>query len=141
MPEALAEAANLVVRPLHPVFGAEVTVRDRAGSAATVAAEIERCLATAGLVVIRDVALDDAGLARFAGHFGPLQDLAPGAEPPGIFHVTNLDEHGNLRAADDPSRLRHEANKLWHVDSSFIAPGVTYSFLHARIVPEADKDT
>ena len=118
-------------RPLHPLFGADL---GDAESAATIAAAVGR----SGLVLLRDVDLDDAGLADFARRFGPLQNMSRDPDGPReVIRVTNIAEDGRLKRADDATRRQHDANLLWHVDSSFLAPGATYSFLHARIVPEA----
>lgn len=122
-------------RPLHPLFGADL---GDAESAATIAAAVGR----SGLVLLRDVDLDDAGLAGFARRFGPLQNMSRDPDGPReVIRVTNIAEDGRLKRADDATRRQHDANLLWHVDSSFLAPGATYSFLHARIVPEAGGDT
>lgn len=127
-------------RPLHPLFGAEVLgadLRDSPGAAA-----LEDAVGRFGLVLVRDVDFDDAALARFARRFGPLQNMSRNPEAPRpVIRVTNIGEDGRLKSADDATRRQHDANLLWHVDSSFLSPGATYSFLHACIVPEAGGDT
>lgn len=141
-PEAARTGGHLRVRRLHPCFGAEMAFPDLSKASGAVSSEIQQVLNNAGLVLIRNVKLDEEGLLRFARQFGPLQNLTNvSGRMVGAFRVTNLGEDGKLRDADDPARKRHEANKLWHTDSSFISPGATYSFLLAHIVPAADKDT
>jgi alpha-ketoglutarate-dependent 2,4-dichlorophenoxyacetate dioxygenase len=127
---------------LHPLFGVEVKVADVNACTPGQAAKIERLVGLVGLILIRNVAVDAAGLARFAGAFGVLQNLGQSqAGVPGIFRLSNLSDDGRVKSPSDVNRLRHEANKLWHTDSSFMLPGARYSFLHALVVPESGKDT
>lgn len=131
---------TMQTRPLHSLFGAEVLGVDL-GEAQTAAA-LEAAVGRYGLVLVRDADLDDAGLARFAGRFGPLQNMSRNPEAPReVIRVTNLAEDGRLKSADDAARRQHDANLLWHVDSSFLSPGATFSFLLACIVPEVGGDT
>lgn len=133
---------RVATRPLHPLFGTEASIDDLSACLPRDIAELDRLIGTTGLLLIRDARLDDAGLARFAGNFGTLQNLTGTTHgAPGVFRVSNLAQDGTLRTPDDKARARHEANKLWHTDSSFLTPGASYSFLHARIVPEDGKDT
>jgi alpha-ketoglutarate-dependent 2,4-dichlorophenoxyacetate dioxygenase len=128
------------IRPLHPLFGAEALGGELGDPES--AAPIEAAVGRYGLVLVRDAGLDDAGLARFAARFGPLQNMSRDPDAPReVIRVTNIAEDGRLKRADDATRRQHDANLLWHVDSSFLSPGATYSFLHARIVPEAGGDT
>ncbi|CAN7544805.1 TauD/TfdA family dioxygenase [Phenylobacterium sp. LjRoot219] len=125
--------------PLHPLFGAELRGVDFAEPDAAV---FEREIGRWGLVLVRAAALDDGGLARFAGRFGPLQNMSSQPEVRReVIRVSNLADDGQLKSAEDPTRRQHDANRLWHMDSSFLAPGATYSFLHARIVPDLGGDT
>lgn len=133
---------KLEIRPLHRLFGAEILGLALSRAEDAEADEVQRIVDRYGVAVVRDADLDDEGLARFAARFGPLQNLAgPSAATPAVIRVSNLADDGRMKAADDKARLQHDANRLWHVDSSFMAPGATYSFLHARIVPETGGDT
>lgn len=128
--------------PLHPLFGSEVCGIDPADPGDAQAAALQQALDRSGLVLVRDADLDDDGLARLAGRFGPLQNMSGDAQPPRpVIRVSNLADDGQLKTAEDATRRQHDANRLWHMDSSFLSPGATYSFLHARIVPEAGGDT
>ena len=131
---------TLQTRPLHPLFGAEmlgVELTEEASGAA-----VEQALGRYGLLLVRDVDFDDAGLARFAAQFGPLQNMSRNSDAPReIIRVSNIAEDGRLKSAEDATRRQHDANLLWHVDSSFLSPGATYSFLHACLVPEEGGDT
>jgi alpha-ketoglutarate-dependent 2,4-dichlorophenoxyacetate dioxygenase len=128
---------GLQIQPLHPLFGAEVGGIDMADPSVADTATFEQALGRYGLILVRGVELDDAGLARFAARFGPLQNMG-GRE---VIRVSNLADDGRMKAAGDASRRQHDANLLWHMDSSFISPGATYSFLHARVVPDDGGDT
>lgn len=128
--------------PLHALFGAEIVGVDLAALDAPQARAFEQAIGDWGLVLVRDVAFDDAGLADFAARFGPLQNMSGKPEAPrSVIHVSNIAPDGKLKTADDATRRQHDANRLWHADSSFLSPGATFSFLHAHIVPETGGDT
>ena len=55
--------------------------------------------------------------------------------------ISNLDERGNLLAADDRRRMFNLGNRLWHSDSSFKATPAKYSLLHGRVVPPDGGET
>jgi alpha-ketoglutarate-dependent 2,4-dichlorophenoxyacetate dioxygenase len=129
------------IRPLHPLFGAELRADPASTDPATIKA-IEAAAGRYGLVLLRDAALDDAGLVRFAARFGPLQTMANFAgDERHVVRVTNIGADGGIKPEDDDGRRLFDANLHWHVDSSFMAPGATFSFLHARIVPNEGGDT
>ena len=58
-----------------------------------------------------------------------------------LVDVGNLDENGDIHAADDPRRAFHKGNLLWHTDVSFDAVRARYSLLSAHIVPPGGADT
>jgi alpha-ketoglutarate-dependent 2,4-dichlorophenoxyacetate dioxygenase len=129
---------GLDIRPLHDLFGAEV--RDRIAECEADA--VTEAIGQYGLLLFRDVDFDDAALVGFAGHFGFLQTVANfQADQPQVVRVTNLAPDGSIKAADDPGRRLFDANLLWHIDNSFSAPGVTFSFMYAREVPDEGGDT
>jgi alpha-ketoglutarate-dependent 2,4-dichlorophenoxyacetate dioxygenase len=134
----VAATQKLTIRPLHRLFGAEVTtaLTDCAPT------DVDATASRYGLLLFRDLGFDDAALVAFAAQFGRLQQSRSLAGTrPEITRLTNLDPDGGFRAPDDGARSLSQANGLWHVDNSFTAPGVTYSFLHARVVPGEGGET
>lgn len=104
-----------------------------------------------GVCVFRNAepVADDDHLA-FGRAFGPLmrQRMQQTVSGRGIrlstdelIDVGNLDENGNIHAADDPRRAFHKGNLLWHSDVTFDAVRATYSLLAAHQVPPGGADT
>jgi alpha-ketoglutarate-dependent 2,4-dichlorophenoxyacetate dioxygenase len=92
---------------------------------------------------------DEVHLA-FGRAFGPLmrQKMQQTVSGRGIrlttdelVDVGNLDENGNIHAADDPRRAFHKGNQLWHSDVTFDPVRASYSLLAAHIVPPVGADT
>jgi alpha-ketoglutarate-dependent 2,4-dichlorophenoxyacetate dioxygenase len=59
----------------------------------------------------------------------------------GLSDVSNLNERGEIWAADDRRRMSRMTNRLWHTDASFLDPPGRYSMLSARSVPPVRADT
>jgi alpha-ketoglutarate-dependent 2,4-dichlorophenoxyacetate dioxygenase len=135
----------LELRQLHPLFAAEASGVDlsRPIDQATVDA-IWRAIDQHAVVVFREQRLDDTQLRDFAALFGPLEIGRAAAsakkrrlQHPEIGDISNLDEDGNLRAADDRRRLDMLGNRLWHTDASYMPVPVVLGMLHAVSVPPA----
>ncbi len=58
-----------------------------------------------------------------------------------IADVSNLDENGEIYAADDRLRLFGHANRLWHTDSSFKKVPAKASLLYIREIPPVGGHT
>lgn len=135
----------LSYKPLHPTFGAECHGVDFSRAVpSNVVNEIRAGLATYGVLVFRQAALDDARHVAFAAQLGELDDstpyikagrkhrLAPYTE---LFDVSNLDDDGNVVSTDS---LRYQlglGNGLFHVDSAFNPRRAGYSILRAHELP------
>ena len=145
---------TLFVRPLHPVFAAEVTGIDlREPPGPDLGREIEAVMDRYAVAVLPDQFIDDPQQVRFARLFGdlevaPLMRGKPWQPAPDariqlreIFDVSNLDARGNLLPPDDEKRNYSLGNRLWHTDSSFRQLSATYSMLSGRIVPADGADT
>ncbi len=139
----------LQLTPLHPLFVAEVAGLDlRSPVAPEVAAEIERAMDRYAVLVFRGQDIDDDQQIAFGENFGPLEaeTATVDAHKRRLKHgqmndISNLDEQGQLLAADDRRRMFALGNRLWHSDSSFKAIPAKYSMLHARVVPPDGGET
>ena len=136
---------TLALRPLHPLFVAEVSGIDlsRPADAATVRA-IMQAIDEYAVLVFHNQRLDDATLRDFAAKFGPLEigrTAARGGRRrlalPEIGDISNLDEANRIRARDDRQRLDSLGNRLWHTDASYMPVPVVLGMLHAVAVPPA----
>jgi alpha-ketoglutarate-dependent 2,4-dichlorophenoxyacetate dioxygenase len=137
-------------KKLHPHIGAEVSpldlrqVHDRATLDALVAGMDEH-----GVLVFRDQPFTDAEQMAFAQRFGGPLHSKPGIAALGknrfnsdaIADISNVDEEGRIRKADDRRRAYSLANRLWHTDASFQDPPGRYSTLSARVLPPVGADT
>jgi alpha-ketoglutarate-dependent 2,4-dichlorophenoxyacetate dioxygenase len=103
-----------------------------------------------GVLVFHDQHFDDTTQMAFSRYFGALE-VSSGAEmnkpedrrlpQMEMADVSNLDQHGRLRAASDRMRLTALGNRLWHSDASFRAIPAKYSLLSARNVPGTGGNT
>ena len=145
---------TISVKPLHPLFAAELTGVDlAAGIDPATRDAIERAMDQHGVCVLPDQQLDDDKQAAFASLYGPLEVSPPVHSKDGgpaatfriqnrnIFDVSNLDEQGRILPLDDQRRAYRDGNQLWHTDSSFRQKSATWSMLHARIIPPDGADT
>jgi alpha-ketoglutarate-dependent 2,4-dichlorophenoxyacetate dioxygenase len=132
----------LEVRPLNTPFGAEIMVAELVPGDAALVSAVEAAIGQYGLVLFRNAKLDDETLTRFAAQFGPLQNLSPNRDAfDPLAHISNLTKDGEMMPVDDAMHRQNQANQLWHIDSSYLIPGATFSLLHARIVPSSGGDT
>lgn len=137
---------------LHPTFVAEVHGLDMSmpltdDLRATVVSGMDR---HAVCIFRNDVPVADEDHVRFGRAFGPLmrQKMQQTVSSRRIrlstdelVDVGNLDEEGNIHAADDPRRAFHRGNLLWHSDATFDPVRATYSLLSAHVVPPNGADT
>jgi alpha-ketoglutarate-dependent 2,4-dichlorophenoxyacetate dioxygenase len=145
---------DLAIRPLHPLFVAEVRGADlsRDIDVATQRA-IEHAMDEYAVCVLPQQKLDDERQIAFSRRYGPLENatavkaqrkagvIGTRIRHPEIFDVSNLDENGTIMAANDDRWVYRQANELWHSDSTFRQKSSTWSLLHARIVPPSGGDT
>lgn len=142
---------ELTIRPLHPVFGAELL-----GADLTVPPErelveaVERAMATYAVLVVRDCNITDEQHIRFSRAFGPLE-LPPGLDKfagnkarriaPELFDISNLDENGEIIARDNERRKYAKATERFHTDSSFHKLPTKWSLLLGHVIPPVGGDT
>lgn len=137
------------VTPAHPLFAARVEGLDlRQKLSEEDAAAVETAMDRYGVLVFPDQDLDDDQQMEFAARFGPVEqtratvDVAKQRLKHGAMNdISNLDERGEILAADDRRRFFALGNRLWHSDSSFKATPAKYSLLHARSIPPTGGET
>ena len=139
-------AGRLTIKPLHPLFAAEITGIDLTQPVKREDLQvIWDAFNEHQILVIRDQRFDDESQMRFSRHFGTLERMeahpANNYNPGHISVMTNLDEQGNLLPLDHPIIVHRERNESWHSDSSFKPIGALCSMLHARIVPPVGGNT
>jgi alpha-ketoglutarate-dependent 2,4-dichlorophenoxyacetate dioxygenase len=135
--------------PLHPLFAARVEGLDLRHPLAEVeVAAITALMDRHAVLVFPGQDLDDDQQMAFAARFGPIEQsrATVDAEKMRLKHATmndisNLDERGEILAADDRRRFFALGNRLWHSDSSFKATPAKYSLLHARSIPPTGGET
>ena len=137
--------------PLRDAFGAEVLHLDlhMTPDEQTVS-EIDRAMATYGVLVIRGQSVSEDEHIAFARAFGDLDmGLSPvlGQARAGrlkyreFADVSNVDESGNAAATENRRVVAHFANQLWHSDSSYLQPSARYSMLQAVSVTSRGGNT
>ena len=140
---------DLRFKPLHPAFAAEVDGGDlRAPLPPGQAADIEAAMDRFGILVFPGQDIDDDQQMAFGLNFGPMEaeTATVDAHKRRLKHaqmndISNLNERGELLAADDRRRMFNLGNQLWHSDSSFKATPAKYSLLHGRVVTPEGGET
>jgi len=124
----------LAVKPITERFGAVVSGVDitRPLDAAT-AREIVAIQNRWGVTVWRDTGLDDASHVAFTRIFGdiilsPQHKGTPRFAHRELFDASNIDAEGNI-VDDEMRRITNRGNRLWHIDSSFMAVRAAQSLL------------
>jgi len=139
----------VVVKPLHPVFAAQVTgvdLRETLDQVAVTA--IDDAINTFGVLVFPSQFITDEQQMAFSRRFGDLEttvkiyrkDYVPRLDPH-ISDVSNLDQDSQIRRKDDRLRLNALGNRLWHSDSSFKRVPARFSLLSARAIPSEGGET
>jgi alpha-ketoglutarate-dependent 2,4-dichlorophenoxyacetate dioxygenase len=142
------------VRPLHPLFAAELVGADLTLDPSPALVEtVEAAMARYGVLVVRDARISDEQHKRFSRAFGPLEipSRVPGAVrpqgkrvfDPDLFYAGNLDKDGEIIPyGSDGNKLAQGAERF-HTDSSFHAMPTKWSLLlgHETPPPEAGGDT
>ena len=147
---AYASRMEMTLRPLHPLFAAEVTGIDlRRADSAEVLGRIRAGMDQYAVLVFPDQPLSDADQLAFAQRFdgalhtrtgiSALQKSRFGNEA--LTDISNVNDGGEIMQAEDRRRAYSLANRLWHTDASFQDPPGRYSMLHARVVPSVAADT
>lgn len=140
------------VRPLHPLFAAELVGADLAQPTEPALVDtVEAAMARYAVVVVRGQGhISDQDHIRFSRAFGPLElppnlMFKPSDTPrrfaPELYDASNLDAHGNIAAADSLNRKYSKGNELFHTDSSFNSLPTKWSLLLGHIVTPEKGET
>lgn len=139
------------VKPLHPLFGVEVTGVDfTAPTSAMPFRELKQTIDRYGLVVFRnDRPPTDEQHIAFSRMFGPVEVGATfkvtgdkkRITNPALVDVGNLDHDGNIMKPDNRRMMFRKGDRLWHTDMSFMENRATYSLLLGHEIPPEGGDT
>jgi alpha-ketoglutarate-dependent 2,4-dichlorophenoxyacetate dioxygenase len=141
---------SISFRKLHPIFAAEAspidlrTIRDR-----ETLQRIRAGMDEHAVLVFRNQSLtiqeQVAFVQRLDGKLHTKTGISALAKnrlgDEGATDISNVDEHGNILAADDRRRVYSLGNRLWHTDASFQDPAGRYSTLFAHVIPPVRSDT
>jgi alpha-ketoglutarate-dependent 2,4-dichlorophenoxyacetate dioxygenase len=141
---------TLAFKKLHPLFAAEASPIDlRTVNDPGTLGEIRAAMDAHAVVVFRDQHLNAEEQLGFSARFdGKLHSQTSqsvlaknrlGSEA--LSDVANVNEKGEIMAADDRRRMGSVSNRLWHTDASFVDPPGRYSMLLAKVVPPVRADT
>lgn len=138
------------LRPLSPVFGAEVLgvsladVADTGPRGHQTYAFVRAAFEEPSVLLFRRQEITDEAQAAYSRRFGVLEvaKVASLGEGTPFSILTNVDrDTGKLVAPDHKEALRAKANQLWHTDSSFKQHPALASVLSARIIPPTGGET
>lgn len=131
---------SITLRPLTPVFGAEITGVDlNQPIDPDTGEEIKAAFEDHSVLLFPKQYLSDDAHLAFTELFGPLQKPRQGFatyhHAPNINAVTNFDSEGNLYDLDNPRAKYRVGQRIWHTDGSYRSVPSIASTLRACIVP------
>ncbi len=139
----------LTVKPLHPIFAAELLGADLTQPpGAELVRAVEDAMARYAVTVVRDARISDEDHIRFSRAFGPLE-LPPrlaGASAKRrlraeLFDASNLDANNEIVPYGSEKRRLAKGAERFHSDSSFNSLPTKWSLLLGHIVPPEGGDT
>ena len=132
------------IRPLHPLFGAEIIGLDlRQPLDDATFAEVFDAFNTYSVLLFREQDITDEQHVAFSRRFGELEEtsFAIAAPNPYIYRLANVDDDGNVLELDAEKRRFLDVNGRWHTDSSFRTIPALGSILSGKEIPEGEGDT
>lgn len=140
------------MRPLHPLFVAEVEGVDLRSVVEPKALDEFRALMDShAVLVVRGQTFDDSEQVAFARRFDgddihlksgrAVIDQTSRLGDVALTDISNLDETGAIMGLDDRRRMYALANRLWHTDVSFQIPAGRYSMLSCKSVATSGGET
>lgn len=146
--EAELAPARIVVEPVTPVIGAEISGVDLSKPVdAETFAEIREAINRWRVVFFRDQQITNDQLKTFGRQFGPLTPAHPISEGlddhPEIWerHVGEYRDRRNKDETRPPSGQPPRDYKGWHIDITFVANPNSYSLLYGVEIPAFGGDT
>lgn len=134
----------LEIKPLHPLFAAEVTGLDLSQEPEPETLNmIDEAFAEYSVLVFRNQDISDDQQIRFSQHFGELETTKVGTPGAGseLVVLTNIGPDGDIIPPTSRQMLNNKANQQWHADSSFKPVPAKASMLSARIIPSTGGNT
>ena len=131
---------SISIKPLTPVFGAEITDIDLSEPLDHPSViEVKDAFEEYSVLLFPNQNISDEDHIAFTNHFGPAetprQHFAAYHHKPNINAVINYDEEGNLFTYDDARAKFRKGQKMWHTDGSYKAIPSIASLLRACLVP------
>ena len=135
----------MIVKPLHPLFAAEIIGADLAApTTPELVRTVEDAMARYAVCVVRDTSRDDQDHIRFSRAFGPLE-LPPRSSQraiaPQLYDVTNLDPAGEIVPPSPMSLSMTKGFERFHSDSSFNTLPTKWSLLLGHLTPPEGANT
>ena len=139
---------TMKIVPLGRTFAAQAQQIDlRQPLTASQVEAIEQALADHGVVVFRNMPLNDDQQQTFIERFGPPSEVklselktAKSAHPH-FFDVSTVEDDGSKIDPDSARGMYLRANLLWHTDGSQAQPPIRLTALSARQLPVRPPDT
>jgi alpha-ketoglutarate-dependent 2,4-dichlorophenoxyacetate dioxygenase len=131
---------SISIRPLTPVFGAEITDIDLSEPLddATVT-EVKDAFEEHSVLLFPNQNISDEEHVAFSHHFGvtdaPRQHFAVYHHKPKVNAVINFDAEGNLFEDNDDRAKFRKGQRMWHTDGSYRSIPSVSSILRACMVP------
>jgi len=147
-PAARRKPSSIVVEPVTPVIGAEISGVDLSQPLdPQTRQDIHNAILKWRVVFFRDQELSNDALKAFGREFGPLTPAHPISEGmdghPEIWE-RKIEEYRTRRADNDsrpPSSRLPRDYKGWHIDITFVANPNRYSILYGVEIPAYGGDT
>ena len=137
-------AIAMDIKPLHPLFAAEVIGLDLNAAPDDAAfSKIHSAFETYAVLIFRDQRISDAQQIEFSERFGELETTKVGTPGAGskLITITNVGPNGEIMPPTDKQILSSKANRQWHADSSFKKIAAYASMLSAREIPSCGGNT
>ncbi len=128
---------------LTEAFGVRLQgVSIRCGLSKTQVRAIYDAVITHGVVVIPGQDLSDDDYLAFASALGEATSAAGAlVESHKVYRIRNTGDDGAFMPADSPMARAMIADRMWHIDSTYMRPRATLSMLYGVVVPPTGGET